>query len=161
MTTDLSCWASMETVPRLRMLWLHHGCVSINSFPTIFWIFISNISKAQGWRSGENTRLPPMRPGFKPRCWYVDWVCCWFSAPRGFSPGTPVFPSHQNPTFPNSNLTRNQVDEVPLRGCATSKSLLFLDIISEFPSSSFPKRVQVRNFCNDSQVYFPFENWYS
>ena len=24
-------------------------------------------------------------------------------APRGFSPGTPVFPSSQKPTFPNSN----------------------------------------------------------
>ena len=35
-------------------------------------------------------------------------------APRGFSPGTPVFPSPQKPTFPNSNSTRNQVDEEPL-----------------------------------------------
>ena len=32
-------------------------------------------------------------------------------APRGFSPGTPVFPSPEKPTFPNSNSTRNQVDE--------------------------------------------------
>ena len=47
-------------------------------------------------------------------------------APRGFSPGTPVFPSPQKPTFPNSNSTRNQVDEEPLCGCATSKSLLLL-----------------------------------
>ena len=38
--------------------------------------------------------------------------------PRGFSPGTPVFPSP-----PNCNSTRNQVDEEPLCGCATSKSL--------------------------------------
>ena len=38
-------------------------------------------------------------------------------APRGFSPGTPVFPSLQKPTFPNSNLTRNQVDEEPPCGC--------------------------------------------
>ena len=44
-------------------------------------------------------------------------------APRGFSPDTPVFPSPQKPTFPNSNLTRNQVDEEPLCGCATCKSL--------------------------------------
>ena len=44
-------------------------------------------------------------------------------APRGFSPGTPVFPSPQKPTFPNSNSIRNQVDEEPLCGCATSKSL--------------------------------------
>ena len=26
-----------------------------------------------------------------------------YSAPRGFSPGTPVSPSPQKPTFPNSN----------------------------------------------------------
>ena len=26
-----------------------------------------------------------------------------YSAPRGFSPGTPVFPSHKKPTFLNSN----------------------------------------------------------
>ena len=35
-------------------------------------------------------------------------------ATRGFSPGTPVFSSPQKPTFSNSNLTRNQVDKVPL-----------------------------------------------
>ena len=34
-----------------------------------------------------------------------------FSAPRGFSPGTPVFPSPQKPTFPNSNSIQNSVDE--------------------------------------------------
>ena len=50
-------------------------------------------------------------------------------APRGFSPRTPVFPSPQKPTFPNSNSTRNQVDEEPLCGCATSKSLLLLLIM--------------------------------
>ena len=44
-------------------------------------------------------------------------------APRGFSPGTPVFPSPQKPTLPNSNSTKNQVDEEQLCGCATSKSL--------------------------------------
>ena len=45
---------------------------------------------------------------------------------RGFSPVTSVFSSPQKlkkPTFPNSNLTKNQVDEEPLSGCATSKSL--------------------------------------
>ena len=30
-----------------------------------------------------------------------------FSAPRGFSPGTLVFPSPQKPTFLNSNSIRN------------------------------------------------------
>ena len=45
-------------------------------------------------------------------------------APRGFSPSTPVFPSPQKPTFPNSNSIRNQVDEEPLCGYATFKSLI-------------------------------------
>ena len=46
-------------------------------------------------------------------------------APRGFSPGTLVFPSPQKPTFPerNSNLTKSQVDKEPLCGRATSRSL--------------------------------------
>ena len=44
-------------------------------------------------------------------------------APRGFSPGTPVFPSPQKTAFSNSNSTRNQVDKEPLCGSATSKSL--------------------------------------
>ena len=39
-------------------------------------------------------------------------------APRGFSLGTPFFPSPQKPTFQNSNSTRNQVDEEPFCGCA-------------------------------------------
>ena len=49
-------------------------------------------------------------------------------APRSFSPGTPIFPSPQKPTLPNSNLTRNQVDEEPLCGCATCKSLFIFFI---------------------------------
>ena len=47
-------------------------------------------------------------------------------APRGFSPGTTVFPSPQKLTFPNSSSTRNQVDEELLCECATSKSLFIL-----------------------------------
>ena len=44
-------------------------------------------------------------------------------APRGFSSGTPGYPSPQKPTFANSNLTRNQVDKEPHSGCAISKFL--------------------------------------
>ena len=44
----------------------------------------------QGWCSGENTRLPLMRPRFKSltrhHTVYVGWVCYWFSSLlRGFS----------------------------------------------------------------------------
>ena len=40
---------------------------------------------------------------------YVGWFCCWFSpfAPRGVSPGTPVFPSPYKPALPNSNSIWN------------------------------------------------------
>ena len=62
-------------------------------------------------------------------------------APRGFSPGTPVFPSPQKPAFPNSNSTRNQVDEEPLCGCATSKSLfIYLFIYYAFKTSVLRRR---------------------
>ena len=44
-------------------------------------------------------------------------------APRGFSPGTMVFPSPQKPTFANSSSIRNRVHEEPLCGSATSKAL--------------------------------------
>ena len=82
----------------------------------------------QGCHSVESTHPPLMWcgvqiPVFAP---YVGWVSSWLVlsfAPRGFSPGTPVFFSPQKPTFLNSNSTRNQVDEEPLCGCATSKSL--------------------------------------
>ena len=47
-------------------------------------------------------------------------------APRGFCPGTPVFPSPQKPTSQNSKSTRNQLDEEPLCGCATSNHYLFI-----------------------------------
>ena len=68
---------------------------------------------------------------WKRRYWKGNNAICGLSllfalsfALRGFSPGTPVFPSPQKPTFPNSSSARNQVDDwEPLYGCATSKSL--------------------------------------
>ena len=64
-------------------------------------------SGEQGWRSGESTRLPPLWPGFKSR----RRTICGLSlllvlslAPRGFSPGTPVFP-----------LLKNQHFQIPIR----------------------------------------------
>ena len=75
-------------------------------------------------------------PGFKFRRQRHMWVLGLFLvlslAPRGFSPGIPVFPSPQKPTFPNSNSTRNKVGEEPLSGCATSKSLFIYLFIYSF-----------------------------
>ena len=51
--------------------------------------------------SGESTGLPPIKCG--PRSIPGSDIICGllvlYSAPRGFSAGTPVFPSHQKPTF--------------------------------------------------------------
>ena len=57
-------------------------------------------------------------------------------APRGSSPGTPVFLSHQKPIFPNSNPTKNEVDEEPLCVCVIFKSLFvyFLFKFDRHPS---------------------------
>ena len=50
-------------------------------------------------------------------------------APRGFSP---VFPSPQKPTFPNSSSTRNQVHEEPLL-----KWMCYLQIVIDaYPSDA-------------------------
>ena len=70
---------------------------------------------------------PGSNPGVNAICGLSLLLVLSF-APRGFSLGTPVFPSPRKPTFPNSNSIRNQVDKEPLCRCtcATSKSLLLL-----------------------------------
>jgi len=59
----------------------------------------------------------------------VDAICG-----LSFSPGTPFFTSPQIKAFPNSNSTRDQVNEEPLCGCAISKSLFIvhLDYIEDW-----------------------------
>ena len=68
------------------------------------------------WPSGESTHLSQMWPGFKSQRRFHMWaefiagsVCL---APRGFSPGTPIFPSKKTPTFPNSSYTSNGSQEI-------------------------------------------------
>ena len=65
---------------------------------------------------------PGSNPGIDAICG-LSLLLVFSFTPRGFSPGTLVFPSPQKPTLPNYNSTRNQVDEESLCGCATSKSL--------------------------------------
>ena len=54
----------------------------------------------QGWCSGKGTSLPPMWSEFDSQTRRHMWVefVVLYSAPRSFSPGTPVFPSPQKPT---------------------------------------------------------------
>ena len=70
-------------------------------------------SEEQGWRSRAVVRVLASHqcgPGSNP---VVEAICglslLWVLsfAPRGFSPGTPVSPSPQKPTLPNSNSTWN------------------------------------------------------
>ena len=49
---------------------------------------------------------PRSNPGVDAMCGLSLWLVLCL-APRGFSPGTPVFPSPQKPTLPNSNSIRN------------------------------------------------------
>ena len=69
-------------------------------------------------------------------------------APRGFSPGTPVFPSPQKLTFPNSNSTRNQVDKEAQCGCATFKSLFIYLLRGYLIIFVFVDEFPVGNVCN-------------
>ena len=61
-------------------------------------------------------------PALTPFAIWLSLLLVLSFAPIGFGPGIPVFTSLEKPTFPNSNSTRNQVDEEPLCGCAASKS---------------------------------------
>ena len=88
-------------------------------------------NEEQGWCSGSY-------PGVDAICGLSLLLVLSF-APRRFSPGTPVFPSPQKPTFPNSNSTRNHVDEQRLCGCAISKSF-FIYFIYLFKSNINFKR---------------------
>ena len=54
--------------------------------------------------------LPPMWPGSIPGLGAIcglSLLLVLVPAPRGFSPGSPVFPSPQKPTFLNSNSIWN------------------------------------------------------
>ena len=55
----------------------------------------------QGWCSGESTAFHQCVPGSIPGPGVICGLSLLvlYSAPRGFSPGTPVFPSPQKPTF--------------------------------------------------------------
>ena len=60
----------------------------------------------QGWHRDESTRLPPMWLRFDSqtrRHMWVEFVGSLLCTER-FSPGTPVFPSPQKPTFDFSDL---------------------------------------------------------
>ena len=106
-----------------------------------FWVFLLGEQwwRAQWW---EHQCGPGSNPGVDAICGLSLLLVLSF-APRGFSPGTPIFPSPQKPRFPNSNSTRNQVDEEPLCGCATCKSL-FIYFIYLCVNSSLEVLIKIK-----------------
>ena len=61
-------------------------------------------------KGGAVVRALTSRPGSNPgvnAIWGLSLLLVLSLAPRGFSPGTPLFPSPQKPTLPNSNSIWN------------------------------------------------------
>ena len=113
--------------------------IIVTSFLPLFYVHNKG---CKGWRSGENARLPLMWPGFKSRRRRHMWV---EFVVNSFSPGTPVFPSPQKPTF-LFHSTRNQIYEEPLCGCATSNSLfiyLFIYLCPQCKVSCWRAKVEL------------------
>ena len=120
----------------------HYIAPQNSSLSMLLWInahfliqYSTFIIQIQGSKGGAVVRaltshqcVPGSTPGVDATCG-LRLLLVLSLALRGFSPGNLVFPSPQKPTFPNSNSTRNQVDEEPLCGCATSKSLFILFIL--------------------------------
>ena len=104
--------------------------------PTFSYTALSNFGwwfgLLQGARDGTVLRAlashqcgPGSNPSGRRHMWVEFVVGSLLCSERFFFSATPVFPSPQKPKFPNSNSTRHQVDEEPICGCVTSKSLLF------------------------------------
>ena len=81
------------------------------------------------WRSSDTTCAPPMWPGFKSslresHMWveFDDIVGPLPFSVKFFTGYSGLPPSSKTNIF-NSNSVRNQEDQEPLSGCATSKSL--------------------------------------
>ena len=104
-------------------------------------------SGARGARDGAVVRALASQqcgPGSNPG---VDAICGLSLllvpslAPRGFSLGTPVFPSPQKPALPNSNSTRNQVE---------TKNH-FVDVL---PPNHYLLFMHVQNYCFANPIQF-------
>ena len=84
--------------------------MSITQFADRLWAVCSRVrcfnnvtalQGEQGWRSGRALAFHQCGPGSIPGLGVISGLSLLvlYSAPRGFSPGTPVFPSPQKLTF--------------------------------------------------------------
>ena len=105
----------------------------------LVWILTMFGGKKRGSRDGAVVRAlashqcgPGSIPGPGVICGLSLLLVLVF-APRGFSPGTPVFPSPQKPTFPNSNSIRNpRATGLSVPDCQVSPSLNKVDLFYLF-----------------------------
>ena len=86
---------------------------------------------------------PGWNPGFDSTCWLSLLLVLSF-APRGFSPGTLVFPSPQKPTLPNSNSIWNawtRLNEfIWTLKCFVGKKAIYIYLFYIFLHFSFGSR---------------------
>ena len=75
---------------------------------------------------------PGSYPGVDAICAWVEFVVGSLLCSERFFSGCSGLPLSSKPTFPNSNSTRNQVDEETLSECATSNSLFIYLIVYLF-----------------------------
>ena len=85
---------------------------------------------AQWWEHSPPTNVARVRtPGVDAICG-LSLLLVLFLAPRGFSPGTPVFPSPQKPTLPNSNSiwnARTRLNEfIRTPKCFVGKKVIYI-----------------------------------
>ena len=92
---------------------IHNAAIPARKSGLTIWNSTSTVWNSRGSRDGAVVRAlafhqcgPGSIPGLDVICG-LSLLLFLFSAPRGFSPGTPVFPSPQKPTFLNSNSIRN------------------------------------------------------
>ena len=83
---------------------------------------VKKVQWRKGSKGGEVVRVlashqygPSSNPGVD-AIYGLSFLLFLSFAPRGFSPGTTVFPSPQKPTCPNSNSTRNHPFQMKVTG---------------------------------------------
>ena len=140
----------------------------IKEMPVHVWMIKNLLQGEQGWCSGESTRLPPMWPGFKSRCWshmWVEFVIGSLPCPVRFFSVTRVFPSHQKPTtLPNSNSIWNpwtRLNEfIRTPNYFVGKQITIITIASEAGRGLFlssPFSLVMRDLCRREEIKFPVE----
>ena len=80
----------------------------------LFSLLTCSIFVEQGWRSGENIRLPLMRPGFKSLCRWVEFVVSSLPCCESFFSGYSGFPLSSTTNTSKFQLDRKN-SKLPLR----------------------------------------------